>query len=483
MAYRILIIDDEPVVGEFFTFLLEPKGYHVKVVLDGKEARAAFSDPYHLAVIDLKLPDTDGLTLLGELKSLQPECECIIMTGYSTVKTAVEAMQMGAFDYIEKPFSNLEELEGIISQALERATAKGLPGLPEERQKVLCALGMVAGRSEKMVRLLTVAEKLAKKDVTVLIRGETGTGKELLARFLHAVSDRASRPFMAVNCAALPENLLESELFGYEKGAFTGATGQRRGIFELAHRGTLFLDEIGDASPSIQVKLLRVLETGEVMRIGGEKPVHVDVRILAATNADLEELVEQKRFRGDLFYRLDVVSLTLPPLRERVEDIVSLAEYFLSRHYGSGRAPRLSPEAAEALQSYPWPGNVRELANVMAQVATVCEGPLVQKAHLPPKLFQTVTSREAAAAPAPLNQAERWLAGAAQSLDDFASTVRLEDGFDLPGFLAGIRKLEVRAARILIERALKEAKGHYPTAAQILKSTPRALRYLSREKQ
>jgi len=483
LAYRILIIDDEPVVGEFFTFLLEPKGYYVKVALDGAEARAAFAEPYHLAVIDLKLPDTDGLTLLGELKSAQPECECIIMTGYSTVKTAVEAMQMGAFDYIEKPFSNLEELEGVISQALERATAKGLPGLPEERQKVLRALGMVAGRSEKMVRLLTVAEKLAKKDVTVLIRGETGTGKELLARFIHAVSNRASRPFMAVNCAALPENLLESELFGYEKGAFTGAAGQRRGIFELAHRGTLFLDEIGDASPSIQVKLLRVLETGEVMRIGGEKPVHVDVRILAATNADLEELVEQKRFRGDLFYRLDVVSLTLPPLRERVEDVVSLAEYFLSRHYGSGRSPRLSPEAAEALQGYPWPGNVRELANVMAQVATVCEGPLVQKIHLPPKLFQAAVSREAAPAASTVSPAERWLSGAAHSLEDFASSVGLEGGFDLPGFLAGIRKLEVQAARILIERALKEAKGHYPTAAQMLKSTPRALRYLSREKQ
>jgi len=478
---RILIIDDEIEVGDFFTFLLEPKSYDVKVVVNGAQAREAFKEPFHLAIIDLKLPDTDGTILLRELKTLQPECEGIIMTGYSTVKTAVEAIQLGAFDYIEKPFTDLRELETIIDQALARATSK-VDTVYDQRKQVLNAIGLVTGHSEKMQKLLTVAEKLAKKDVTILIRGETGTGKESLARFIHAMSPRVNKPFMAINCGALPENLLESELFGYEKGAFTGASSQRKGIFELAHCGTLFLDEIGDASHSIQVKLLRVLETGEILRIGGEKPVHVDVRILAATNADLEELVKKKLFREDMFYRLDVVTLILPPLRERKEDILLLAEHFLSRQYPAGRIPRLSSEVVAALKNYEWPGNVRELSNIIAQVATTCDGPTVLIEHLPPKIFLKSKVDTKQQAQLWYDPVEVWFSGITGQVKSFVEDIDLAPGFDLSEFLGRLRQIEVYAAHYLIERALKEAMGSYPTAAKTLKTTPRVLRYLRKEK-
>ncbi|HHY40262.1 MAG TPA: sigma-54-dependent Fis family transcriptional regulator, partial [Syntrophaceticus sp.] len=281
-------------MGNFFNFFLDGKGHEITVAENGNDARKAFQDFYHLVLLDLKLPDVSGITLLKEIKARHPDTEVIIMTGYSTVKSAVEAIQLGAYDYLEKPFDNLDALEGIINRALSRALAKGEPHDDEEmvrRKATLKKVGFVAGRSEKMQRLLTVAERLAKKNITILIRGETGTGKEVLARYIHAVSNRAAKPFLAINCGAFSETLLDSELFGHEKGAFTGATSQHKGIFEVAHRGTLFLDEIGEASLPIQVKLLRVLETGEIFRLGGESPIRVDTRLIAATNAPLEKLV------------------------------------------------------------------------------------------------------------------------------------------------------------------------------------------------
>lgn len=483
MTFRILVIDDEIEIGEFFTFLLEPYQYEVTVAVNGAQAREAFKESYHLAIIDLKLPDTDGITLLRELKSLQPDCESIIMTGYSTVKSAVEAIQLGAFDYIEKPFSDLTELEDIINQALNRSTV--INETFEQRNQVLNSVGLVTGQSEEMQRLLLVAEKLAKKDVTILIRGETGTGKDVLARFIHAISPRADKPFLAVNCGALPENLLESELFGYEKGAFTGATGQKKGIFELAHRGTLFLDEVGDASNSIQVKLLRVLETGEILRIGGQKPIHVDVRILTATNANLEELIKQKRFREDLFYRLEVVTLTLPPLRDRKEDILLLAEHFMARHFSPGREPALSTEALNILKNYDWPGNIRELANMIAKIAAVCDSPVILPEHLPLKFLKHGLSSEPDQEPQikPIARPVKGLlAEMDERLTEFIEGINFDSGFDLPCFLEDFKQVELTVTQLIIERALKEAKGHYPTAAKILKTTPRALRYLKKEK-
>ncbi len=485
-------------MGNFFKFFLEGKGYEVEVAENGRQAREALQNYYHLVMLDLKLPDTDGLTLLREVKGRHPRSEVLIMTGYSTVKSAVEAIQLGAFDYLEKPFDDLDALEAIIDRALNRALARRESFEDDtlaQRKKVMEKIGFVAGRSEKMQRLLTIAEKLATKNITILIRGETGTGKEVLARYIHAVSNRADQPFLAINCGAFTENLLESELFGHEKGAFTGATSMHRGIFELAHRGTLFLDEIGEASLAIQVKLLRVLETGEIFRVGGEKPIRVDTRVIAATNAPLEKLVAERRFREDLFYRLDVVTLTLPPLRERREDVCLLAEHFLSNYFDADQVPRLSSEVVEALEQYNWPGNIRELANVMAQVAAICDGKTILLEHLPAKITKNLREEEQGAAAPQANADERkqqddpspapthrWMDETAAVLDAFIREVDVKGGFDLPSFVEDLKKVASDAVRQLIKKALEESGGRYPQAAEWLQTTPRVLRYLYKEK-
>lgn len=490
MPAQILVVDDEPEMGNFFRFFLEAKGYKVAVAENGQQARAALCEHFHLILLDLKLPDADGLELLREVKVSCPTTEVLVMTGFSTVKTAVEAIQLGAFDYLEKPFDDLNALEKIIDHALSRALVQGKTSIADEnfaqRKDVLDRLGLVTGQSENMQRLLRIAEKLAMKHITLLIRGETGTGKEVLARYIHAVSPRSDKPFLAINCGALPENLLESELFGHEKGAFTGAASQHKGIFELAHKGMLFLDEIGDASLSIQVKLLRVLETGEIFRVGGEKPVRVDTRVIAATNAPLENMVKEKKFREDLFYRLDVVTLAVPPLRERREDICLFAEYFLASHYRGKHVPRLSAEVIPILMNYDWPGNIRELANVMAQVSAICDGSVVLKGHLPIKLTNLNGAAQgesfSEANEQPISTEQRWLAEIAAGMDKFVEQVDLVPGFDLPYFLEELKRIEVRTGRRIIERMLQETGGRFPQAAERLRTTPRVLRYLNKEK-
>ncbi len=378
---RVLIVDDEADVCTFFRRLLTRKGYAVVTAVNEPEAmRALDGYSFNVAMVDLKLPDTDGLTLLQMIKARQPACEVIIMTGYSTIKTAVSAVQLGAYEYLEKPFDNIDEIEALI----EKAATHGFNLLQghrakEEWSEVAQAVGFQVGTSPIMTRLVSLAYKIANKNINVLIQGKTGTGKEVLARFIHAASGRADQPFIPVNCGALPENLLESELFGHEKGAFTGASQTRRGIFELANHGTLLLDEIGDASLLIQVKLLRVLETGEFMRVGGEKPIKTDVRVIAATNVDLEEAIREKTFREDLYYRLNVVRLEIPPLRARADDIMLLAE-----------------------RDYSWPGNIRELANVMRRAVVVCSGDTISPNHLGSRFV--VTSPDSAKTPgAPLD--------------------------------------------------------------------------------
>ncbi|MCL6448835.1 MAG: sigma-54 dependent transcriptional regulator [Armatimonadetes bacterium] len=392
---RVLVVDDEVEVGTFFRCLLERKGYLVTVATSGRKAREAISNhKFHVSVVDLRLPDSDGLSLLQEFKRVQPGCEIIIMTGYSTTRTAVRAIQLGAYDYIEKPFEDISQIEALIDKAVDFA------GVAEEGKKKLSSeewgdvasqVGIIVGNSRVMNQLFSVAFKIARKDVNVLIQGETGTGKEMLARFIHAASHRKDRPFIPVNCGALPESLLESELFGHEKGAFTGATGQRRGIFELANQGTLFLDEIGEASLSIQVKLLRVLETGEFMRVGGEKPIKTDVRVIAATNVDLEQAVREKNFREDLFYRLDVVRLRVPSLREWKEDIPVLINHYLHLLAEEGKGPglKISPEAVKIMVEYPWPGNVRELVNAIHQSVALCDGTVILPEHLSGRIAGT----------------------------------------------------------------------------------------------
>jgi two-component system NtrC family response regulator len=492
---RILVVDDEVEMCNFFKFFLEGKEHEIEVAQNGVQARDALQEYFHLVLLDLKLPDTNGITLLKEIKNRYPTTEVVMMTGYSTVKSAVEAIQLGAYDYLEKPFENLDALEAVFERALSRALARREVRDDEEltrRKQMLKSVGLVAGKSEKMQRLLTIAEKLAAKNITMLIRGETGTGKEVLARYIHAVSSRSEQDFLAINCGAFTEALLESELFGHEKGAFTGAVTQHKGIFELANRGTLFLDEVGEATQAIQVKLLRVLETGEIFRVGGERPIRVDTRVIAATNAPLEELVAEKKFREDLFYRLDVVTLVLPPLRERREDVPLLAEHFLKRHYSKERPLRLSENAVLALSRYNWPGNIRELVNVIAQAAAICDGSIIMMEHLPDKVkgknveqqtVQTISPSPTIPNLTPPSSLERnWLAEVTASLNDYIEQIDVKDGFDLPAFLDSLKDVSNEAAKKIIEKSLNASGGRYPQAAKWLGTTPRVLRYLYKEK-
>jgi len=394
---QVLIIDDEADVCGFFRRLLTKKGYEVTTANNEPEALAALAAAsFSVAMVDLKLPDTDGLTLLRLIKARQPACEVIIMTGYSTVKTAVTAMQQGAYEYLEKPFDDIGEIEALIARAAAQVAPQRQGELArEEWADVAAAVGFQIGGSPLMRRLVSLAYKVAGKNINVLIQGKTGTGKEVLARFLHAASPRAEAAFIPVNCGALPENLMESELFGHERGAFTGANQTRSGIFELANHGTLLLDEIGDASPMIQVKLLRVLETGEFMRVGGERPIRTDVRVIAATNVDLEEAIREKTFREDLYYRLNVVRLEIPSLKERSEDIPLLAEHF-ARTFNP--KARLSPGALRLLQNFSWPGNIRELANVMRRAVVMCHDDTVLPSHLNSRFQSAVVTAATAAA-------------------------------------------------------------------------------------
>jgi two-component system NtrC family response regulator len=387
--HRVLVIDDEIEVGNFFKSFLEKKNMQVILAHSGEQARLLLHEQcYNLAMLDLKLPDACGLEMLREIKSVQPNCEVIMMTGYSTTRMAVKAIQLGAYDFLEKPFEKIDELEKLIDEAiytsLGQVDSTALPRWGEPAERV----GFVVGVTQLMHRLVTIAHKIAPKDINVLIHGETGTGKEVLARFIHEDSARSKKKFLAVNCGAFPESLLESELFGHEKGAFTGATSTRRGIFELADGGTLFLDEIGEASLAIQVKLLRVLETGEFMRMGGENSLKTNVRIIAATNMDLEQAIKEKAFREDLFYRLDVIRLVLPPLRKRAEDIPLLTRYFVEKFSAEAGYDnlRVSPEFLRIMNQYDWPGNIRELANTVKQAVALCDGKELTPLHLNEKI-------------------------------------------------------------------------------------------------
>lgn len=388
---RVLVIDDEIEIGSFFKRLLERRGYTVYISYDGSEISTYLDTwDFHLALVDLKLPNTSGLDILENIKAVQPYCEVIIMTGYSTTRTAVKAIQLGAFDYIEKPFDDIAQIEILIQKALEYGcqNSGGEEGQPEWFNAAF-RLGLQVGSSQKMRRLVALAHKIAGKNINVLIQGETGTGKEVLARFIHGCSNRADNTFIPINCGAFQESLLESELFGHEKGAFTGASGLHKGIFEIANGGTLFLDEIAESSSSIQVKLLRILETGEFFRVGGEKAITTDVRVIAASNVDLCQAVTEKIFREDLFYRLDVIRLEIPPLRERKEDIPMLVNYFL-RQSGAEESIQVSPEAMQILQEYSWPGNVREVLNAIDQALAMVENNIIMPDCLSNKILYEV---------------------------------------------------------------------------------------------
>lgn len=375
----MLVADDQPNIRRLLEALFTKEGFQVFVAENGQKAvELAAANPIDILISDLIMPDMTGVEVLQKIKSLHPNSTAIIVTAYGTIKSAVEATRCGAYDYLQKPFDN-EDIRRIVKRAMEQKNSAppAPPAVPKMTATKSGNLRMdaVVGGSEKMQEIYRLVERAAESRATVLIRGESGTGKELVARALHFNSPRKDKPFIAVSCAALPDTLLESELFGHEKNAFTGAATARAGRFELAHQGTLFLDEIGDISPQTQIKMLRVLQEWEFERIGSSKPIKVDVRLVAATNKDLEKAVADEKFRQDLYYRLNIISITLPPLRDRAEDIPRLSEHFLAKFSKqNGRhITQIAPDTLKKLTAYHWPGNVRELENVIERGIVLSE--------------------------------------------------------------------------------------------------------------
>ncbi len=384
----LLIADDDPGLRESLERTLTREGYRVILASDGNAALERLqAGGVDLVLTDLKMPGLSGIELLRAVKAIAADVDVILLTAFGTVEEAVKAMKEGAYDFLTKPFQRAQLLR-LIRQALERRVLIQQNRALQQRLDDLLAQGAVVGSSPAFRRMMTLVEQVADSSATVLIQGESGTGKELVASTIHARSARSRGPFIAVNCAALPETLLESELFGYEKGAFTGAAGRKEGRFELADGGTLFLDEVSDLSPVTQPKILRVLQEGEFERLGGTKSLRVDVRIVAATNQELAQMVREKRFREDLYYRLNVITLTVPPLRERREDIHVLAQHFL-RVYSAKNNRRLegfTDDAIRRLEAYAWPGNVRELENVIERGVVLARGALMDVADLPEEI-------------------------------------------------------------------------------------------------
>jgi two-component system response regulator AtoC len=381
---NVLVVDDEPIIRKFLVEALGRMGFAVQEAPDAAHAlRLIKSETFDLIFTDIRMPALGGMELLRRVRADSPESVVVMMTAYATVESAVEAMKMGAFDYIIKPFSP-DQIEMVTRRAAERQS------LIEEnrylRSEILkeYGFGEIIGNTRVMHDIFEVIKKVANSRATVLVQGESGTGKELAARAIHYNSSRANAPFIKVNCAALPESLLESELFGHEKGAFTGAVTRRPGRFELAHRGTLLLDEVSEIPLGLQAKLLRVLQELEFERVGGTRPIKVDVRIVATTNRNLDEEIEAKRFREDLFFRLNVIPITLPPLRERLDDVPLLAQHFVERYCReNNRAPkRLVPEALDLMRRYGWPGNVRELQNVTERAVVLDADEVIRPEHL-----------------------------------------------------------------------------------------------------
>jgi DNA-binding NtrC family response regulator len=385
---KILLVDDESSSREPLTLLLKKSGYLVKGAATGHEATQLLaSDQFNIIITDLFLPDSNGIDILKEAKRLSPAMEVILITGYASAETAVKAMKEGAFDYITKPV-NIDELKTILDKAVEKHRLVSENVYLKKQLRDKYEFSNIIGNSPAMQQVLNLMKRVVKTDSTVLLMGESGTGKEVVAKAIHFNSARRTMPFMAVHCGAIPENLLESELFGYVRGAFTGANRDKTGKFEAANGGTVFLDEIGTMPLQLQTKLLRVLQEHEVERVGSTRTVKLDVRVISATNHNLEEQVKQGAFREDLFYRLNVIPISLPPLRERTRDILPLARHFLTKYCQEMDRPlmNLGKEALEALESYNWPGNVRELENVIERSVALTEGNIITPDDLPPNV-------------------------------------------------------------------------------------------------
>jgi len=389
MTKRILVVDDEENIREGLKTVLEMEGYEVDTAIDGNEAiNKINTNVFDLVILDLKMPNLDGYEFLNIVSKTDPYLPIIILTGHGSLQEAVELTKKGAFDYFLKP-PDIDKLLTSINKALD--LRRGL--LEKNKEKISQpyeALDSIVGESEEIKNIKLIIRKVAPTDATVLITGESGTGKELIANAIHALSNRRNGPFIKVNCGSIPETLLEAELFGHEKGAFTGAINRRKGRFELAHKGTIFLDEIGEISPKLQVALLRVLQDKEFQRVGGEETIKVDVRIITATNKNLEEEVKKGNFREDLFYRINIISIHVPPLRQRKVDIPILANYFLKKYakIHNKNIEGISEELMNILLEYSWPGNVRELQNFIESSVIMCSENILTVSSIPPH-YQT----------------------------------------------------------------------------------------------
>jgi DNA-binding NtrC family response regulator len=381
----ILIVDDDPTIRQNIHFILEKGGMKSSMASSGEEGLQRMrTTAFDLVLLDVQMPGMGGLEALRIMRERHPDVGVIMLSVLKDIAVAVEAMHTGALDYVTKDFSPPELIARVRKTLLQLRAGRELERLHDVEEKHI-ARPMVLGSSGKMRSVVQVGDKIAPKPVTVLISGETGTGKEVLARYIHARSDRKTGPFVAVNVPGIPANLVESELFGHERGSFTGADKQKLGKFELANGGTLFLDEIGDLAMDLQSKILRALQEHEIERVGGEKPIQLDLRVICATNRDLQARVKEGKFREDLYWRLKVVPIELPPLRERCDDIGDLAQHFLARAAAEhGRTPQsLSSGALQLLERYRWPGNIRELENVMSRMAVVCDSDLIEESDLP----------------------------------------------------------------------------------------------------
>jgi len=447
--YRILVVDDEESIREVLSIMLHREGYGVDAVADGAQALARLAEQsYDLIISDVKMPRVTGFELLAHVRETMPDTVVIMITAFSSTEEAVEAMKKGAYDYITKPFKN-EEIRLIVKNALERKALRQsrTQGDNQDRRD---GFGNLVGRSRKMQALYDLIEKVAGTRANILITGESGTGKEVVAKAIHYNSDRRDMPFIPINCGAIPENLLESELFGHEKGSFTGAVSQKPGLFEIANQGTLFLDEIGELPAMMQVKLLRVIQEREFRRVGGTKDIRCNVRVIAATNKDLDVEVADGRFREDLFYRLNVIRIELPPLRERRDDIPLLITHLYHKLTGRDN-PEIEEQAMRRLVDYHWPGNIRELENVIER-SVVLGGSERLSADMLPSQFQggAVTATTG---------------GAGGRLTEIPDT-----GFDIDAYLGEIEK-------DILLKALDKTNGVRKKAAELLGISFRSIRY------
>ncbi|MDH7498970.1 MAG: sigma-54 dependent transcriptional regulator [candidate division NC10 bacterium] len=448
---HILVVDDKEGMREFFEIFLRKEGYQVSTAARGEEAlELARAGRFDLAISDIKMPGMDGISLLKGLRELDPQLPVIMITAYPTIESSIEAMRLGAYDYLIKPFSN-DEIRIKIAKALEASALRRENLYLRDGLKEKYRFDGIVGKSSKMVALYELMEKVSRISSTLLIEGESGTGKELVAKAIHYNGPRSEAPFVAINCGAIPDQLLESELFGHVKGSFTGAISNKVGLFEVANRGTIFLDEVAELSLPLQVKLLRVLADQTFRRVGGTEDIQVDVRVIAASNRSLEEAMRTGAFREDLYYRIKVIGLTVPPLRERREDIPLLCQHFLSKFTAQSNRPlpKIRADTMSILTSYGWPGNVRELENVMERAVALETSPEITPESLPP-----------------------GLAGVQEgSLPPLGKSLGLpEEGLDLDATLADWE-------RELLLQSLQRARGEQKKAASLLGLSLDAFRY------